>query len=90
MATSGLRPVTWGALVLSTRIRIADPEGTPIGIGVDHPRRGNPRLTPLAIKQMFRKHRDSFDAPLAERGYVLTDYADQGPGREMEFEIGIA
>lgn len=68
-------------------IRIADREGTPLNIGVDQLRQGNPRLTPLAIGQTFRKHRDSLDAALSERGYVLVDYADQGPGRGMEFEI---
>ncbi|MCC0808879.1 adenylosuccinate synthase [Methylobacterium sp. W2] len=71
-------------------VRIADREGTPVNIGVDQLRRGNPRLTPLAIGQMVRKHRDILDAGLGERGYVLIDYADQGPGRGMEFEIAAA
>lgn len=71
----------------SALIRIADREGAPLNIGVDQLRQGNPRLTPLAIGQTFRKHRDSLDAALNECGYVLVDYADQGPGRGMEFEI---
>ena len=74
----------------SALIRIADREGAPLNIGVDQLRQGNPRLTPLAIGQTFRKHRDSLDAALAERGYVLVDYADQGPGRGMEFAIDAA
>ena len=69
-------------------MRIADREGAPLQIGVDRLRQGHPRLTPLAIGQIFRKHRDVLDAALVERGYVLADYADQGPGRGMEFEIG--
>ncbi|KQO59835.1 MULTISPECIES: hypothetical protein [unclassified Methylobacterium] len=70
--------------------RIADREGAPVSIGVEQLRRGNPRLTPLAIGQMYRKHRDILEAGLAERGYVLVDYTDQGPGRGMEFEVGAA
>ncbi|MBO1021811.1 adenylosuccinate synthase [Methylobacterium sp. SD274] len=70
--------------------RIADREGAPVSIGVEQLRRGNPRLTPLAIGQMYRKHRDILEADLAERGYVLVDYTDQGPGRGMEFEVGAA
>jgi len=68
-------------------VRIADREGAPLRIGVDELRRGNPRLTPLAIGQMFRKHRDILDAALSERGYVLLDYADQGTGLGMAFSI---
>jgi hypothetical protein len=79
---------TKAADLASALVRIADREGAPVGIGVDQLRRGNPRLTPLAIGQMYRKHRDILEAALAERGYVLIDYADQGPGRGMEFEIG--
>ncbi len=71
-------------------VRIADREGAPCAIGVDALRQGNPRLTPLAIGQMFRRHRDDLDAALAGRGYTLIDYADQGPGRGMEFAIGAA
>lgn len=74
----------------SAIVRIADSDGAPLQIGVDRLRRGNPRLTPLAIGQMVRRHRDSLDATLAERGYVLVDYADQGPGRGMEFEVAPA
>ena len=70
--------------------RIADREGAPVSISVEQLRRGNPRLTPLAIGQMYRKHRDILEAGLAERGYVLVDYTDQGPGRGMEFEVGAA
>lgn len=70
--------------------RIADREGAPVSIGVEQLRRGNSRLTPLAIGQMYRKHRDILEADLAERGYVLVDYTDQGPGRGMEFEVGAA
>jgi hypothetical protein len=72
----------------SALIRIADNEGVPVQIGVDRLRQGNPRLTPLAIGQMFRRHRDIIEATLSERGYILVDYSDQGPGRGMEFEIG--
>ncbi|WP_027173321.1 hypothetical protein [Methylobacterium sp. 10] len=81
---------TKAADLASALVRIADREGTPVSIGVDQLRRGNPRLTPLAIGQMYRKHRDILEADLAERGYALIDYADQGPGRGMEFEIGAA
>lgn len=81
---------TKAADLASSIVRIADREGAPLNIGIDHLRQGNPRLTPLAVGQMFRKHRDSLDAALAERGYVLIDYADQGPGRGMEFVIAPA
>ncbi|MGU3359090.1 adenylosuccinate synthase [Methylobacterium sp. M6A4_1b] len=79
---------TKAADLASALIRVADREGAPLNIGVDSLRQSNPRLTPLAIGQTFRKHRDSLDAALAERGYVLVGYADQGPGRGMAFEIG--
>ena len=72
----------------SALIRLADHEGTPLQIGANRLRQGNPRLTPLAIGQMFRRHRDIIEATLSERGYSLVDYSDQGPGRGMEFEIG--
>ena len=78
---------TKAADLASALIRIADREGAPLTVSVDQLRQGNPRLTPLAIGQTFRKHRDSLDAALAERGYVLIDYADQGPGRGMGFQI---
>ena len=81
---------TKAADLASAIVRIADREGAPLQIGVDRLRQGNPRLTPLAIGQLFRKHRESLDAALGERGYALVDYADQGPGRGMEFEIGLA
>lgn len=81
---------TKAADLASSIARIADREGAPLNIGVDRLRQGNPRLTPLAVGQMFRKHRDSLDAALAERGYVLVDYADQGPGRGMKFVIAPA
>lgn len=71
-------------------VRIADREGAPLRIGVDRLKQGNPRLTPLAVGQMVRRHRDIVDAALADRGYAVIDYADQGPGRGMEFEIGVA
>ncbi|GJE55846.1 MULTISPECIES: adenylosuccinate synthase [Methylobacterium] len=71
-------------------VRIVDRDGAPLAIGVDALRQGNPRLTPLAIGQMFRRHRDDLEAALADRGYTLVGYADQGPGRGMEFEIGAA
>ncbi|SFK85276.1 adenylosuccinate synthase [Methylorubrum salsuginis] len=67
--------------------RIAESEGVPASIGVDDLRRASPRLTPLAIGQMVRKQRDTVEATLAERGLMLADYADQGPGRGMEFTI---
>ena len=81
---------TKAAELASAIIRIADRESAPLNIGVEQLRRGNPRLTPLAIGQLFRKQRVSLEAALAERGYTLIDYADQGPGRGMEFEIGVA
>jgi hypothetical protein len=81
---------TKAADLASALIRIADRDGAPLNVGVDRLRQGNPRLTPLAIGQTFRKYRDSLDAALAERGYVLVDYADRGPGRGMEFEIAPA
>ncbi|AWN43080.1 adenylosuccinate synthase [Methylobacterium durans] len=79
---------TKAAELATVIIRIADREGAPVSIGVDQLKQGNPRMTPLAIGQMFRKHRDILEAALAERGYALVDYSDQGPGRGMEFEIG--
>ncbi|MEA1834336.1 adenylosuccinate synthase [Methylobacterium durans] len=79
---------TKAAELATVIIRIADREGAPVNIGVDQLKQGNPRMTPLAIGQMFRKHRDILEAALAERGYALVDYSDQGPGRGMEFEIG--
>ncbi|QRE72933.1 adenylosuccinate synthase [Methylobacterium aquaticum] len=81
---------TKAAELAAILIRIADREGAPVQIGVDELRRASPRLTPLAIGQMFRRHRDDLEAALAERGYTLVDYADQGPGRGMEFEIAPA
>ncbi|MCJ2008434.1 adenylosuccinate synthase [Methylobacterium sp. J-092] len=78
---------TKAAELASAIVRIADRDGAPLQIGVDRLRQGNPRLTPLAIGQLYRKHRDYLDAALAERGYTLVGYADQGPGRGMEFEI---
>ncbi|KQP61179.1 hypothetical protein [Methylobacterium sp. Leaf108] len=81
---------TKAADLASAIVRIADRDGAPLTIGVDRLRQGNPRLTPLAIGQMFRKHRDTLDAALAERGYALVDYSDQGPGRGMAFEIAPA
>ncbi|ACA16036.1 conserved hypothetical protein [Methylobacterium sp. 4-46] len=80
---------TKAAELASAIIRIADRESAPLTIGVEELRRANPRLTPLAIGQMYRKHRDRLEAALAERGYILITYADQGPGRGMEFEIGV-
>lgn len=79
---------TKAADLASALARIADREGAPGNVGVGQLRQSNPRLTPLAIGQMVRKHRDIIDAALAERGYTLVDYSDQGPGRGMEFEIG--
>lgn len=70
--------------------RIAETEGVPASIGIDRLRRASPRLTPLAIGQMVRRHRDDLDAVLAERGFALLDYADQGPGIGMAFVIGPA
>ena len=79
---------TKAADLASAIVRIADREGAPCNIGVDHLRQSNPRLTPLAIGQMVRRHRDILEAALADRGYTLIDYADHGPGRGMAFEIG--
>lgn len=70
--------------------RIAEGDGTPANIGVDQLRRVSPRLTPLAVGQMVRKERGIVEATLAERGLSLVDYADQGPGRGMEFVIDSA
>ncbi|MGV7029549.1 adenylosuccinate synthase [Methylobacterium symbioticum] len=67
--------------------RIAESEGIPAAIGVDRLRQASPRLTPLAVGQMVRKHRDIVENVLADRGLALADYADQGPGRGMEFAI---
>lgn len=79
---------TKAADLASAIVRIADRDGAPCNIGVDRLRQSNPRLTPLAIGQMVRRHRDLIDGALADRGYTLVDYSDQGPGRGMEFEIG--
>ena len=79
---------TKAADLASALVRIADRDGTPCNIGTGPLRQSNPRLTPLAIGQMVRKHRDIVEAAMAERGYTLIDYSDQGPGRGMEFEIG--
>ncbi|KQQ12581.1 adenylosuccinate synthase [Methylobacterium sp. Leaf122] len=70
--------------------RISENEGMPAHVGVDALRRSSPRLTPLAIGQMVRKHRDILEETLIERGLTLVDYADQGPGRGMEFEVASA
>jgi hypothetical protein len=70
--------------------RIAEGDGTPASIGVDQLRRVSPRLTPLAVGQMVRKERAIVEATLADRGLALVDYADQGPGRGMEFVIDAA
>lgn len=67
--------------------RLAEADGTPADVGIDRLRQANPRLTPLAIGQMVRKHRDIIEETLAERGLSLVDYADQGPGRGMEFAV---
>lgn len=67
--------------------RLAEGDGTPADIGIDRLRQANPRLTPLAIGQMVRKHRDIVEETLAERGLALIDYTDQGPGRGMEFSV---
>jgi hypothetical protein len=53
-------------------------------------RQASPRLTPLAIGQMVRRERDTVVATLAERGLALVAYADQGPGRGMEFIVDAA
>jgi len=36
---------------------------------------------------MVRKHRDIVEETLTEHGLTLIDYADQGPGRGMEFTV---
>ncbi|KQP10624.1 adenylosuccinate synthase [Methylobacterium sp. Leaf99] len=81
---------TKAADLAAALVRIADRGSAPLHIGVDELRQGNPRLTPLAIGQMFRKHHDIIEAALSERGYSLIDYADRGPGLGMAFEIGPA
>lgn len=81
---------TKAADLAAALVRIADRGSAPLHIGVDELRQGNPRLTPLAIGQMFRKHHDIIEASLSERGYSLIDYADRGPGLGMAFEIGPA
>ncbi|TNC11132.1 adenylosuccinate synthase [Methylobacterium terricola] len=81
---------TKAAELAAILVRVADRDGVPVQVGVDALRRASPRLTPLAIGQMFRRHRDDLEAALAERGYTLVDYADQGPGRGMEFAIAAA
>lgn len=70
--------------------RIAEGEGTPAAIGVDRLRSANPRLTPQAVGLMLRKERVIVEETLSERGLVLADYSDQGPGRGMEFAIDAA
>lgn len=70
--------------------RIAENDGTPAAIGVDALRRASPRLTPLAIGQIARKHWDIVESTLADRGLTLVDYADQGPGRGMEFSVELS
>jgi hypothetical protein len=67
--------------------RLAEGEGTPAAIGVDRLRSANPRLTPQAVGLMLRKERAIVEETLAERGLLLADYGDQGPGRGMEFTI---
>lgn len=79
---------TKAADLASALVRIADRDGAPCNIGIGQLRQSNPRLMPLAIGQMVRKHRDIVEAAIAEWGYTLVDYSDQGPGRGMEFEIG--
>lgn len=81
---------TKAADLAAALVRIADRGSAPLLIGVDELRQGNPRLTPLAIGQMFRKHHDILETALSERGYSLIDYADRGPGLGMAFEIGAA
>jgi len=81
---------TKAADLAAALVRIADREGAPLTVGVDDLRRGNPRLTPLAIGQMYRKHRDILEAALSERGYTLVDYADQGTGLGMAFSVEAA
>ncbi|MCJ2080405.1 adenylosuccinate synthase [Methylobacterium sp. J-090] len=81
---------TKAADLAAALVRIADRGSAPLLIGVDELRKGNPRLTPLAIGQMFRKHHDILEAALAERGYALGGYVDQGPGLGMAFEIDAA
>ena len=78
---------TKAADLAAALVRIADRDGAPLHVGVDELRRGNPRLTPLAIGQMFRKHHEILEAALAERGYALVDYADRGPGLGMAFAV---
>ncbi|GLS45564.1 adenylosuccinate synthase [Methylobacterium brachythecii] len=70
--------------------RIAEADGGSTNVSVDRLRMANPRLTPLAIGQLVRRERDTVEATLAERGLTLVDYADQGPGRGMEFAINAA
>ena len=81
---------TKAAELASALIRIADRGQAPLTIRVDDLRQGNPRLTPLAIGQMYRKHRDLLEEALSARGYSLVDYADQGPGLGMAFAIDAA
>jgi hypothetical protein len=81
---------TKAADLAAALVRIADREGAPLKVGVDDLRRGNPRLTPLAIGQMYRKHHDILETALAERGYTLVDYADQGTGLGMAFSVEAA
>lgn len=67
--------------------RLAESAGTPASVDVDSLRRASPRLTPLAIGQTVRKHRDLIEETLAGRGLTLVDYADEGPGRGMAFTV---
>ena len=70
--------------------RLAESAGMPAHIGVDALRRASPRLTPLAVGPMVRKQRAIVETVLAGRGLALVEYADQGPGRGMEFVIAEA
>ena len=70
--------------------RIAEGGGLPASIGVDALRQANPRLTQLAVGQLVRRERETVEAALGERGLALVDYADQGPGRGMEFTVDAA
>lgn len=81
---------TKAAELAAAIIRIADRETAPLTIGVYQLRQASPRLTPLAIGQMYRRHHDELETALLDQGYTLVGYADQGPGRGMEFEIGVA
>ncbi len=81
---------TKAAELAAILIRIADREGAPVQVGVDALRRASPRLTPLAIGQMFSPaSRRPGGGPGGARLHPRR-LCRSGAGGGMEFEIGPA